>query len=352
MIAPSLLTKIKMVAPGTSLRRTLDEIVKADFGTLLVFLDDIALYGAVLQGGFDVNCEFSGPRLYELAKMDGAVIVNENITRIYKANVHLIPDPSIPTEETGMRHRAAERIAKQTSMLAMAISRRRKTMTIYLKNFRHRLNDLNYLLTRINLALEALEKNLGIFHQLIDDITIEEIESQVRLSNVIRVILKACEMMSIYREIEPYVIETGSEGHLYSKQLNAIAADTRNLLRVVIMDYSAGELKDYEISSMMKVLNNLNQNDKIAAARMLGWNLMSEAEIEDIFVSSRCYRFLTQRVNLPMGIARNVVKLLPAMEDLKMTDIQTLQKIEGIGEKRARAILMNIKNLDKRFGYR
>jgi len=112
MIAPPFLSKIKMVAPGTPLKRTLDEIAKTNSGSLMVFLDDIETHQSIFQGGFDINYDFSSQKLYELAKMDGAIIINENILKIYKANVHLIPDTSILTNETGMRHRTAERMSK------------------------------------------------------------------------------------------------------------------------------------------------------------------------------------------------------------------------------------------------
>lgn len=352
MIAPQLLQKIKMIAPGTPLRKTMDEIVKADLGSLLVFLDDIETYSTILQGGFNINCGFSRQRLYELAKMDGAIIIGENVTRIHRANVHLIPDSSIPTNETGMRHSAAERFARHTNKLTVAISRRRKTITVYYGNYKHQLNDLNYLITRVNLSLSSLERNSEILDQLIHNISLDEMESEVRLRDIITVILKAREIMTISDEIEPYVIETGSEGYLSSRQLEYTSAHIKNLLRVLIMDYAAGELKDFEVAHIIKTLKKLDQNDKIVIAKMLGWNLISDAELDDILISPRCYRLLTEVANIPMGVARNVIKIFDKMAKLKKASLQSLQAVEGIGEKRAYAIIRSINIFQKKIGYR
>lgn len=157
-IPPELIDKIKIVAPGTLLRRALDDIIMAQFGALIVFLDDIKAQENILQGGFYIGASFSPEKLYELAKMDGAIILDESVSRILAANVQLAPDPSLPTLETGMRHRAAERMARQTSSFVLTISRRRKVITLYYKTYKYQINDINTLLARISQTVSTVER--------------------------------------------------------------------------------------------------------------------------------------------------------------------------------------------------
>ncbi|HEY8542381.1 MAG TPA: DNA integrity scanning diadenylate cyclase DisA, partial [Pseudothermotoga sp.] len=131
MIPDDLLSKIALLSPGTKLRKALDDIISANLGALLFFVDDPQKYEDIIQGGFDLDCAFSPERLYELAKMDGAIVISEDLSKILFANVHLVPDPMIPTLETGMRHRTAERVAKQTGQMVVAISKRRNVISLY-----------------------------------------------------------------------------------------------------------------------------------------------------------------------------------------------------------------------------
>jgi len=173
-----------MLAPGKKLRKALDDIVMANIGALLFFVDEFKDYGQVIQGGFYINADFAPEKLYELAKMDGAVILNEEATRIFAANVHLIPDASIYSEETGIRHRTAERVAKQTGKLVVAVSRRRNTVTVYFKDHKYLINKVDFLIAKVAQALNVLEKYQANLQGLIDQIDIKEIEGQVKLIDI------------------------------------------------------------------------------------------------------------------------------------------------------------------------
>ena len=167
-----------MVAPGTLLRRALDDIIMAEFGALIVFLDDIKEQASILQGGFYIGASFSPEKLYELAKMDGAIILDESVSRILAANVQLAPDPSLPTNETGMRHRAAERMARQISKFVLTISRRRKVITLYYKNHKHQLNDITTLMARISQTISTVERYKSILDKktLRNEETLKEVD--------------------------------------------------------------------------------------------------------------------------------------------------------------------------------
>ncbi len=157
------------------LRKALDDIISANFGALLFFVDDVNKFVHIMQGGFELNCSFTPERLYELAKMDGAIVLSEDLTRIFAANVHLVPDPTIPTSETGIRHRTAERVAKQTGKMVVAISKRRNVISLYVGERKYVLNDRRLLITRSTQALNTLERYRENFDRILSKIENEEL---------------------------------------------------------------------------------------------------------------------------------------------------------------------------------
>ena len=157
------LTKIlKLIAPGTPIREGLDNILKAKTGGLIVFGDSKNVMD-IVDGGFFINEDYTSARLYELAKMDGAIVLSSDFKKILYANAQLIPSPEIPTRETGTRHRTAERTAKQTKELVVSISQRRNVITIFKGDLRYTIEDTSKVLTKTNQALQTLEKYKKVF---------------------------------------------------------------------------------------------------------------------------------------------------------------------------------------------
>lgn len=348
MIATDLLPKIKMVSPGTLLRRALDDILMAEFGALIVFLDDIKEQEKVLEGGFYIGTNFSPEKLYELAKMDGAIILDESVSRILAANVQLTPDPTFPTNETGMRHRAAERMAKQTGKFVITISRRRRVITLYHKNLKYQINDINYLITRINQTITTLERYKEYLDKMVSRIDGAEFEDRVQLAEVIDLVNKAIEILNLLDEIEPYVIEVGIEGRLASRRLHAISEDVRALAELFIMDYSVQECSDREVYARIEALQSMRLFDNLKIANLLGQNVPSEADMYDIQVRPRGYRLLKQVATIPNGTAQNVVRRFKDIISLSQADAEFLMEVEGIGEKRANTIIEGIKFIRKK----
>src|SRR6058998_1139763 len=151
-IEPSVLTAISRIAPGTQLRQGIDDIIRARLGALIV-IGEPAELSFMFSGGIRLDQAFSPYLLYELAKMDGAIILNAVATRIVYANVQLMPDPTIPSAETGTRHRTAERVAKQTGALAVSISQQRDVVTVYVGDSRYQLVEIPAVLAKTNQAL-------------------------------------------------------------------------------------------------------------------------------------------------------------------------------------------------------
>src|SRR5690554_914458 len=148
---------LKLVAPGTALREGLENVLRAKTGALIV-LGETPEMLAILDGGFRMDSEFSPANLYELAKMDGAIILSRDARKILHVNTMLLPDATIPSTETGIRHRTAERVAKSTGLLTISISQRRNIITLYKGNVKYPLKDISVILSKANQALQTLDK--------------------------------------------------------------------------------------------------------------------------------------------------------------------------------------------------
>jgi len=230
---------LNLVAPGTNLRAGLENILEAECGALIMLMneEDISRCKELIQPGFFVNSEYTPQKVYELSKMDGAVIINENATRILYANVQFTPDPTIPTNETGMRHRNAERMAKQTGKPTIAISRRRAIVSIYWGAFSYVLKDINFLTTRVDQGLKAIEKYKDSYNKSIDHLEVLEMENRVTLFEVCKVLEKAVKAQTIGDEIEPYLWEMGSDGRLARIQMDEMLSGIKENIELLILDY-------------------------------------------------------------------------------------------------------------------
>ena len=215
---------LKKLAPGTPLREGLENILRAKMGAL-VLLDDSPESLSIVDCGFPLNVEYTPSNFYELAKMDGALIMSSDNKRILHANAQLIPNPAIPTSETGTRHRTAERAAKHTGALVVAISHRRNIITMYLGGLRYTLKDITFLLSRSNQALHTLERYKQALAKSLRNLNVLELDELVTLSDVTDVLIRGERVSRIAREIEQNIIELGSEGRLVSMQMEEILPD-------------------------------------------------------------------------------------------------------------------------------
>jgi len=209
---------LKLVAPGTPLRAGLDNILNANRGALIVIGNTKEVLD-ISQGGFYINCEYTPSNLYELGKMDGAIILSGDLKRILYANVHLHPCQRILSKETGTRHKTAEQVAKQTGALVIAISERRQIITLYKSNFKYILKDINEIINKTSQAVKTLEKYKDILDESIDDLTYLEIKDSVKLHHVAYVIQRMEMVWRILNEINLYIAELGTEGRLFNLQV-------------------------------------------------------------------------------------------------------------------------------------
>ena len=213
---------LKLIAPGTPIRDGLENILRAKTGALLLITDNNDVIKEIVDGGFYINEEYTSSKLYELAKMDGAIVLSGDLKRILFANAQLIPSREIETRETGTRHRTAERTAKQTGELVISISQRRNIITIFKGDFRYILEDTNAVLNKANQGIQTLERYRKVFDNRLSILNEYEFNDIVTLKNVIDVIQRAERVRKIADEIKNQIYELGVDGRLVSMQLQEL----------------------------------------------------------------------------------------------------------------------------------
>ena len=197
---------LKIIAPGTKFREGLDNILKAKTGALIIIGDSKEIMD-ISDGGFKIDEEYTPARLYELAKMDGAIILSKDLKRILLANTQIIPSSKITTEETGTRHRTAERTAKQTGELVISISQRRNIITIFKDNYRYILEDTDVVLNKANQAIQTLEKYRKVYDSKLSILNEYEFNDIVTLDNVITCLQRAEMVMRVAEQVKRSIYE-------------------------------------------------------------------------------------------------------------------------------------------------
>ena len=224
------------IAPGQPLREGLDRILQANMGALIVVDDGPDILG-ICSGGFLLDAEFSPQRLSELAKMDGAIILAADASRIARANVHLVPNPIVPTSETGTRHRTAERVARSIDVPVISVSEDMSVITLYRGDAKHGLQSVARLLGRTNQALQTLERYRDRLDTVTSSLSALEVEDLVTVRDVVTVLQRAEMVRRIAEEIEGYIVELGADGRLARLQLDELLAGVEDERRHVVRDY-------------------------------------------------------------------------------------------------------------------
>ncbi len=230
--------ELRKVAPGTRLREGLDMILAARTGALVV-IGDTSGVGALCNGGFLIDTPFTPQRLFELAKMDGAITLDDNAERILRANAHLVPDSTLPTVETGMRHRTAERVSRQTEALVISVSQRREVINLYLRGRRLTLEDTEVLLAKANQALQTLQNYRTRLGEVLDRLTHLEFDDLVTLGDVAEVVGRFEMVRRVSYEVVRYIGQLGTDGRLVRMQSDELTAGLDEQYLLLVRDYAA-----------------------------------------------------------------------------------------------------------------
>jgi diadenylate cyclase len=341
-----LLAAIARVAPGTELRQGIDDIIRARSGALIVIGEPTELE-FMFSGGMRLDLAFTPQLLYELAKMDGAIIVDPALATLAYANVQLIADPAIPSAETGTRHRTAERVAKQTDALVISISQQRETVTLFVQQRRYQLEPIADVLAKTNQALATVETYRQRLEQVLTRLTALEFQNAVMLDDVLVVVQRAEMTTRMAAEVERDFVELGTEARMIRIQLAELMADVPKEKEAVLFDYFAGE-GDVDVAATLNRLAALSYKQLLEfeeLAEILGYP--RTVNPLDYAVTPRGLRVLSQIPRLPDSVVNRVVGDLEGLDAILRASGRELEAVEGVGQARAREIREGLRRLQE-----
>jgi diadenylate cyclase len=339
-----MLGMLRLVAPGTLLRQGLERILRAETGALIV-LGAPAWVQALFTGGFRIHVPYTAQRLSELAKMDGALVLDENAHQILWANVHLMPDPAVPTVETGTRHRTAERVARQSGVPVIAVSESMRTVTLYLDEWRHVVEEAAAVLSRANQAVQTLQRYRTRCDEASATLDAAELGGHATLRPVLNLACR-CEMVRrVALEVERYEAELGADARLLRLQLEDLSAGVEEEQRLAVRDYLRPG-RGIEVSDVLEELGRLSPEelfDTAALAKAL--DLTGNPDALDVGVVPRGYRLLSRVRGLPTSVITRVVERFGSLKVILAAGIEDLEEVEGVGPGRARNLREGLRRL-------
>lgn len=339
-----LLNALASVAPGQPLREGLDRILQGGKGALILVADGPEVLN-ICSGGLLLDAAFTPQRLSELAKMDGAIILARDASRIARANVHLVPNPNVPTSETGTRHRTAERVARSIEVPVISVSEDMQVIAIYVGAEKYPLEPIPRVLNRANQALQTLERYKNRLDGVSTALSALEVEDLVTLRDVVTVLQRTEMVRRIAEEIDGFIVELGVDGRLIRLQLEELMGGVEDDRRLVIRDYFH-EDSSWHLDQALAALADLVTDDlldlKSVAASL---HLASATGDLDQSLQPRGYRLLSKIPRLPENVIEHLVERFANLQKIMRATIDDLDDVEGVGEARARAIKEGLSRL-------
>ncbi|MRR11862.1 DNA integrity scanning protein DisA, partial [bacterium] len=330
----------------TQLRVALDNVIAGRTGALIVIGDERGV-DALSNGGFEIGAPFTPQRLFELAKMDGAILLDGAATKIRRANVHLMPDPSLPTSETGMRHRTAERVSRQTDALVISVSQRRETVSLYRKGTRLSLEDIEVVLAKANQALATLERYRSRLDEVSSHLTALEFEDLVRFGDV-AVVLQRFEMLRrVSRELNRYIVELGIEGRLVRMQADELTTGIEDDYQMLLRDY-AHDIGPRKVQALLGQIAALTPEQLLDSSVLAGVLGFSAKDMDEQQVRPKGYRLLHRIPLLPNTVITRLIDRFGTLAGLLSATDQQLDDVEGVGARRARSVSDGLRRMRER----
>jgi diadenylate cyclase len=339
---------LAMVAPGTALRDGLERVLHAERGALVVIGDGPEVL-SICTGGFLLDAEFSPQRLSELAKMDGAIIVSADASRIARANVHLMPSASVPTSETGTRHRTAERVARSIDVAVVSVSAAMNLITVYRQAESHVIQRVGRVMDRATQGLQSLERFRERFDVALAALTSLEVEDTVTVRDVVAVLQPAEQLVRTAAETAGRLVELGDDGQLLRLQLAELTEGVGEARTLVVKDFLGGGALNGVASKDGKLLRD-EMEALEALARLRFEDLVEPHEIGtaigllpcdddlDASVESRGYRLLNKLHRLPPTVQGRIVDHFSSLQRIMRASVGELERVEGVGEARAKSV--------------
>ncbi len=331
---------LQLVAPGTELREGLERIQRSHTGALIV-LGYNEQIESLCSGGFTVDVEFSAPRLRELAKMDGAVVIDVDPWIIRKANVQLLPDPTIPTNESGMRHRTAQRVARQINVPVLSLSASMSVISVYVGNLHHTVEEPEALLARANQAVDTLDRYIQRLDEVLTSLSIFEMRNSVTIRDVVTVIQRMEMIRRITSEINGYLDELGADGRLLSLQVDDLLRGAASERALVLRDYIRSLDNLDEVEDRLSNLSGESLVDLAQIAEILGIPVYDIADLDES-IEPRGIRALSLVPRLPWRSIQQISERWPTLSELRKQTAEDLQTIDGVGPYRAQMIVEHL----------
>ena len=314
----------------------MDRILQANMGALILVGDGPEVL-SICSGGFLLDAEFSPQRLSELAKMDGAIILAADASRIARANVHLVPSPHVPTAETGTRHRTAERVARSIDVPVIAVSEDLSVITLYRNDFKHVLESVARLLGRANQALSTLERYRDRLDSVTSALTASEVEDLVTVRDVVTVLQRAEMVRRIAEEIEGYVVELGTDGRLVLLQLEELMAGVEDERRMVVRDY----LPDGDhrrADDVVATLSGLATDRLLDPSEVASLVEPSTGGDLEAGLQPRGFRLLSRIPRISPVIVGAMVDRFGSLQKVMRSEVEDLTAIPGVDAGTARTV--------------
>lgn len=345
------LTKaLRDIAPGTTIREAIDDVIRGHTGALFVLGDDEDI-APVLSGGVQLDVEFSPKLMYQLAKMDGAIVMDRGARRIKWANVQLVPDPAIPSTETGTRHRSAERVARQTKALVVTVSASRDVVTLFSGGMKYQLESTRSLLIKVNQALATLETYRMRLDQVSHRLLSRELNGTATLLDSLVVIQRAEMAKRMVSEIERHQVELGTEGRLTEMQLRELSVGIMPDRAAVVRDY----MIDGDAGSHRKVLDRLSRigNERLLRLEDLEVLLGYDRDVNpiDTVVEPRGYRVLSRIPGLSQVLIERMVGHFGGLREILDATPQELSVVSGLGPVRSREVSDSLQRMRDYFNH-
>jgi diadenylate cyclase len=335
-VQEAITSESRKVAPGTMLREALDMVISGGSGALIV-VGELSAVDPLCDGGFTIDMPFTAQRLFELAKMDGAIVLDADCERILRANVHLVPDADLPTMETGMRHRTAERVSRQADALVIAVSQRRSVVNLYLHGRRVTLDDIDVLLAKANQAIQTLQNYRHRLDEMLERLTLLEFQDLATLGDVSEVLGRFEILRRVHREVTRYTVQLGTEGRLVRMQSDELTAGISEQYALVVRDY-ADDPSPRRVATIRERLSELPPDRLLepeAIAHELG---LATSEQSEQHLRPRGYRALAQIPMLPGSVVGRIVERFGTLGEIVRSSVEDLDSVDGVGERRAKAI--------------
>lgn len=344
-----MLDVLKLTAPGTPLREGLENVLRANTGGLIVF-GEMETIRPLMRGGFNIRAEYSPAHLYELAKMDGAIVLSADGKQIISANIHLTPDATVPSSETGIRHRTAEQTARQTGALVISISQRRNIITLYQGDNKYTIKDTGVLLNMANQALGTLEKYKEALTEALLRLSVQEFDNVVTLPDVLQVVQRAEMFKRIENMLSCYIVELGDESHLIQMQVDELSNSVDSDERLTLRDYMIREKRKDDgvlIEEYLSILSKYDNEDLFDLDRLAKDLNLSAFHDKDkrVILEPRGYRMLNKIPRLPNSIIENIVEVFANLQEVLSATTDDLDDVVGVGPARARQISLGLERI-------